>query len=128
MSESKGTSVLDVVDRRAENRLLVHVPVEITVINEQGQTVTDRTFIEDVSDFGYRFTTRGPVKQGDTVAVKILGKYGNSLSEEVTRLYEIMWVAPQDHRFTVGAHLPQGENLANAKFSAGDSGQKHDAK
>ncbi len=128
MSESKGTSVLDVVDRRAENRLLVHVPVEITVIYEQGQTVTDRTFIEDVSDFGCRFTTRGPVKQGDTVAVKILGKYGNSLSEEVTRLYEIMWVAPQDHRFTVGAHLLQGENLANAKFSAGDSGQKHDAK
>jgi hypothetical protein len=96
VSEDKSTSILHVVNRRAESRILVHVPVEVTVIDEQGQMVTDRTFIEDVSDFGCRFTTRGPVKQGDTVAVKILGKYGNSLSDEAPRLYEIMWVAPQE--------------------------------
>ncbi len=125
MSEEKGTSILHVVNRRAETRILVHVPVEVTVIDEQGQMVTDRTFIEDVSDFGCRFTTRGPVKQGDTVAVKILGKYGNSLSDEAPRLYEIMWVAPKDHSHTVGARLLQGEKLANTKFPAGDGGQKH---
>jgi PilZ domain len=128
VSDDKGTSILHVVNRRAESRILVHVPVEVTEIDEQGQTFTDRTFIEDVSDFGCRFTTRGPVKQEDTVAVKILGKYGNSLSEEAPRLYEIMWVAPQDHGFTVGARLLQGEKLANTKFPAGNGGQKHDPK
>jgi hypothetical protein len=128
VSEDKSTSILHAVDRRAESRILVHVPIEVTEIDEQGQTVTDRTFIEDVSDFGCRFTTRGPVKQGDTVAVKVLGKNGNSSSGEAPRLYEIMWVAPTDHGHTVGARALQGEKLANTKFPADQGGQKHDPK
>jgi hypothetical protein len=90
--------------------------------------MVDRTFIEDVSDFGCRFTTRGPVKQGDTVAVKILGSYGNNLPDEEARLYEIMWVTPRGRSFTVGARLLQGEKLANAKFPTKNGGQKHESK
>ena len=133
MSEEKSTSILHVIERRVERRILVHVPVEVTEIDGDGQPTKERTFIEDVSDFGCRFSTRGSVKQGETIAVKILGRYGNNLPEEDARLYEVMWVAPKDHGFSVGARLIEGEKLANAKFPPddfppNDGGQKHDSK
>lgn len=125
MSEEKSSSTLFLIERREAKRILVHLPVEVTEIDGEGQPITERTFIEDVSDFGCRFTTSGPVKQGDTIAVKILGRYGNNLPDEEPRLYEIMWVAPRDQRFTVGARVLQGEKLANAKFPPGNGKQEH---
>jgi hypothetical protein len=114
--EEKRSSNLYLVERREAKRILVHVPVEVTELDGEGQPITERTFIEDVSDFGCRFSTRGPVKQGDTVAVKIIGPYGNDLPDEQPRLYEIMWVAPKGHGSTVGVRVLQGDKLANAKF------------
>ncbi len=128
MSEEKSTSNLHLIERRVEGRVLVHVPVEVTEIDDEGHLIAERTFIEDVSDFGCRFTTRGPAKQGDTVAVKILGRYGNNLPDEAPRLYEIMWVAPKDRGSTIGARLLQGEKLANAKFPPENGRQRHDPK
>jgi hypothetical protein len=128
VAEETKTSVLHLIERRVERRVLVHVPVEVTEIDGQGQPITERTYIEDVSDFGCRFTTNGPVKQGDTVGVKILGRYGNNLPDEESRLYEIMWVAPSDQRFTVGARVLQGEKLASAKFPVAFSTEKQDPK
>jgi hypothetical protein len=116
VSDQKSTSILHVIERRAERRVLVNVPVEITEIDGTGQPITERTFIEDVSDFGCRFSTRGPVKQGDTIVVKMLGRNGNSLPDEQPRFYEIMWVAAKEHGATVGARVLQGERLADTKF------------
>jgi PilZ domain-containing protein len=133
LPEEKSTTTLHLIERRVEKRILVYVPVEVTEIDSDGQLVTERTFIEDVSDFGCRFTTRGSVKQGETIAVKILGRDGSTLPKEDAQLYEVMWVAPKDHGYSVGARLLQGEMLANAKFpqdkfSPNIGGQKHDSK
>jgi PilZ domain len=126
--EEKSTSTLHMVERRVERRILVNVPVDVTEIDGEGKPTTERTFIEDVSDFGCRFTARGTVKQGDTVAVKILGRYGNNLPDEEPRLYEIMWAVPKDHGITVGARLLQGEKLANARFPTKNDKHKHGPK
>lgn len=126
MSEEESTSTLHLVEHRAVKRVLVNVPVEVTEIDGEGQPVTGRTSIEDVSDFGCRFSTRGPVKQGDTVSVKVLGRYGNNLQDEMSRLYENMWVAPKDHGCTVGARLLEGEELAKAKFPPEVATQIHE--
>ena len=128
MSEEKSTSNLHLVERRVDRRVLVNVPVEVTEIDGKGRPITERTFIEDVSDFGCRFSTRGPVKQGDTIAVKMLGHHGYNLPNEHRRLYEIIWVAPKDHGSTVGARLLQGEKLANAKFPPEYAKPKHGPK
>jgi hypothetical protein len=124
MSDQKSTSILHLIERRTEGRILVHVPVEVTEMDGQGVPFVDRTFIEDVSDFGCRFSTRGPVKKGDTVAVKILGRYGNNLADEEPHLYEIMWVAARDHGSTVGARLREGEKPASANIPEKDGAQK----
>lgn len=128
MPEDNNASTLHLLNRRTEKRILVNVPVEITEMNAEGHSVTERTFIEDVSDLGCRFSTRGPIHQGDTVAVRILGPYGKSLSDEEPRYYEIMWVAPKKQGATVGARVLQGEKLANLKLQLQKDGQSPDPK
>jgi hypothetical protein len=126
--EKSNPGVFLVERRRAEPRVLVHVPVEVTKVDGEGHPFMERTFIEDVSDFGFRFSIRGPVLQGDKVTVKLLGPDGNSVRGEEPRLYEIMWVARNDRTFTVGARLRQGEKLANGQSLPENGGQKHDLK
>jgi hypothetical protein len=111
--EKSNPGVFLVERRRAERRILVHVPVEVIKVDGEGHSFLERTFIEDVSDFGCRFSIRGQVQQGDKITVKLLGPDGNSLQGEEPRRFEIMWVARNERTFTVGARLLQGEKLAN---------------
>lgn len=128
MAEENKTSIVNLANRRAEKRILVNVPVEVTEMNADGQPVTERTFIEDVSDLGCRFSMRRPVRQGDTVAVRILGPNGSSLPDQEPRYYEIMWVAPKKQGAAVGARVLQGEKLASFKLHLQKHGQSSDAK
>lgn len=129
MAEEKNNPNLFVVERRREERrILVHLPVEVTATDSAGNHITERTFIEDVSDFGCRFSARGPIQQGDTISLKILGPHGNNLPGEEGRLYEIMWVARKDRGSTVGAWLRQGEKPANIKIPPEGRGQKQEPK
>lgn len=128
MPEEKSTSTLHLIERRTERRILVNVAVEVTELDAQGHPFSERTFIEDVSDLGCRFSTRGAVHQGDTIAMKILGPNGASLPDEQPRYYEIMWVAPKKQGSTVGARVIQGEKLANLKFPPQNGGPKPGAK
>jgi hypothetical protein len=123
--EEKSSPNLYVVDRRrAERRILANIPIEVTRIDSEGHPVKEKTFVEDVSDFGCRFSTRKTIQQGETVVVRILGSRGDLLPDEVPRYYEIMWVAPKGNGFTVGARVLQGEKLANVKFPTENSGPK----
>jgi hypothetical protein len=127
--EEKNNPNLFLIEHRKEiRRILVHVPVEVTEIDGEGHHITERTFIEDVSDFGCRFSTRGPVQKGDTVSVELLGPDGKHLQDEKPRLFEIMWVARKERGSTVGARVLQDEKLANVKFATEDGGQNHDLK
>jgi hypothetical protein len=106
------------VERRKEGRrIVVHLPIRVTKVDGEGHQVTERTYIEDVSDFGCRFTTRWPVQQGETVSMELLGPDGKKLPDEDARLFEIIWVAPRSHSFTVGARVLRGEKLETAKLS-----------
>jgi hypothetical protein len=128
VSEEKKNSNLSLVEHRSERRILVHVPVEVTEMDGARNNTKERTFIEDVSDFGCRFSTRGQLHKGDTVALIILGPHGNILPDEAPRYYEIMWVAPKERGLTVGARLVQGEKLAILKSTPRNSSAKPDVK
>jgi hypothetical protein len=129
VSEEMSTPKIDLIDRRrSERRILVNVPVEVTEIDGEGHHITERTFIEDVSDFGCRFSTRGLMKQGDKVSVKLLGPNGSALPDEEPHLYEIMWVARKEHSSTVGARMVKVEKSVDINFSQDNGGQKYDPK
>ena len=127
--EDNSNSKLFAIERRSEaRRILVHIPVEVAEIDGDGHHITERTYIEDVSDFGCRFSAHGPVQQGDTIALKIIGPQGDNLPDEEPRLYEIMWIARKAYGSTVGARLRQGEKPANIRFPLENDGEKHDPK
>jgi len=127
--EQESNPNLFLVDRRrVERRILVNVPVEVSQVGGEGHHFVERTFIEDVSDFGCRFTTRNPLRKGDSVSVKLLGHVGSNSQEDEPRLYEIMWVAPKEHSHTVGARLLQGEKPSAAKSRAENGELKYDPK
>jgi hypothetical protein len=103
------------IDRRAETRLRVNIPVEITWMGAAGQYITERTFIEDVSDFGCRFSTKETVKQGDTVSVQLFSTNGKFAATEAPKVFKVMWVSRKPHGMTVGARLLEAEKADNAK-------------
>jgi hypothetical protein len=123
VSEGSSNTNLHMVDRRAHKRILVDIPVEVTVVDGEGHLLAEHSFIEDVSDFGCRFSASAPIHQGDTVALKILGPHGILLPDEEPRYYEIMWVAPKERGATMGGRLIEGEKLADVKFPWAQSGE-----
>ena len=104
---------------------MVHVPIEVTKTDREGRNVTERTFVEDVSDFGCRFSIVGPVQRGETIALKLLGPSGIPLPDEEPRLFEIMWVAKNERNSTAGARQLQGEKLAARELLPESGGNKH---
>lgn len=114
--------------RRTEKRLPVNVAIEVTFETGEGSGPTERTFIEDVSDFGCRFTTRQPARQGDRLALKFVGATGQNLPDVEARHYEIMWVAPHGKGSTVGARLVRGEKPVEVEILSGASEQSHSSK
>lgn len=114
--------------RRTERRELVNVSVEVTFETGEGNQVTERTFIEDVSDLGCRFTTRAPARQGDTVSIRFVGPAGKRMPDEEARHYKIMWVAPHGRGSTVGARLVTGEKPVEVETVKAASTEAHHAK
>lgn len=106
MSEQKNKSNVFLVERRrADKRILVNVAVEVTQQDAAGHSVTERTFIEDVSDFGCRFSIHSPIRPGNAVSIRLLGPNGRLFPNEEPRLYKVMWVARKQHIYTAGARL-----------------------
>jgi hypothetical protein len=103
------------IDRRRDTRLRVNIPVEVTWIRTSGRKITERTFVEDVSDFGCRFSTRETVKQGDIVSVQLLSMNGKIASSEGPKVFKIMWVSRRPAGMTVGARLQEEEKLDSSK-------------
>lgn len=104
-------------ERRADSRIVVNVQVEVTTINHHGSPITERTYIEDVSDFGCRFSMRGPVRKGDTVAIQLIAPDGKIESDEPAKKFEVMWIARAATIVVVGARVVEGEKLDTAKLS-----------
>ena len=99
------------LDRRTDTRLRVNIPVEVTWSGTAGRQITERTFVEDVSDFGCRFSTRETVKQGDVVSVQLLSMNGKFVSSESPKVFKIMWVSRKPTGMTVGAQLQESAKL-----------------
>jgi len=126
--ESDKPRIFLIERRKTEQRVLVNVPVEVIFETGEGNRVTERTFIEDVSDLGCRFTTRAPAHQGDTVSLRFVGPTDRRMPNEEARHYKIMWVAPHGRGSTVGARLVTGEKPAEVEAVQAASTETHHSK
>lgn len=106
------------IDRRNEIRLRVDIPIEVTWTGAEGRQITERTFVEDVSDFGCRFSTRKSMKQGDTVSVQLLSRNGKFVSSDKPKAFTIMWISRKLTGMTVGARLQGTDQIASTKAAS----------
>jgi PilZ domain len=95
-------------EHRAEPRIVVNVPVEIVTIYHKGCPIKERTHIEDVSGSGCRFTMKGAVRKGDTVAIHLLAQDGNKLLDQPAKVFEIMWIVRAASGVVAGARIIEG--------------------
>jgi hypothetical protein len=103
-------------ERRADNRFLLHSPVEITGVDEAGLQFAERSRLEDVGDLGCRFSIRNAVQQGGILGVEPLGPDGESFQDEFPRLFVAIWVKGKGNRRTVGARSLREDELSDADF------------
>ena len=106
------------VERRAYKRFLLHSQVEITGVDKLGLQFAERARVEDVSDFGCRFSIRGAVHQGSVLGVMPLGPEGENLLDEFPRLFVIIWAKRKGDRLTVGARSLREDELSDASIQA----------
>lgn len=90
-------------ERRADKRFLLHLPVEITGVDESGVQFVEQSQIEDAGDMGCCFSLRNAVERGAILGIEPLGPNGENLEEEYPRLFVIIWVGPKGDRLMVGA-------------------------
>jgi hypothetical protein len=115
-------------DRRADKRFLLHLPVEITGVNESGGQFVEMSRIEDAGGLGCCFSLQNAVQQGAILAIEPLGPDGENLEDEHPRLLVIIWAEPKGDRLMVGARsLLEGE-LTNSRCSTNRFHSKGSAK
>ena len=115
-------------ERRADKRFLLHSPVEITGVDDAGLQFAERSRLEDVGDLGCRFSIRNAVHQGGILGVEPLGANGETLPNEYSRLFVVIWVKRTGERLTVGARSLREDELSDAGFPTNCSASKGSVK
>lgn len=117
MSEGKSGANVNFVEQRSDSRIRVSAPIEVIQTDREGRAVTEQSCIEDVSDFGCRFSIRGAVERGDLVTVNLLGADHKPLRNEPPRRFEVMWVQRDAKLSIVGARVLEGQKLDKVKLA-----------
>lgn len=115
-------------ERRADKRFLLHLPVEITGVNESGGQFIEQTRIEDAGGMGCCFSLRNTVEQGAILGIEPLGPDGESLEDEYPRLFVIIWMGRKDVRLMVGARCLLEDEFTDSRCSTNWSHLKGPAK
>ncbi len=101
---------------RGEERISVDLAVEITWHDSERNTFSERTRVEDVTSVGCRFRVGRELHPGDFVSIKPLVRGVKCLEAAQEQLFEIMWSAREEKRWTTGARGLEGEKLTKAKL------------
>jgi hypothetical protein len=103
-------------ERRANQRFLLHSPIQITGVESSGLQFAERAHVENVSDLGCRFTMRNVVQRGGIIGVEPLGPAGEKPADDFPRLFVIMSVKPKGDPFAVGARCLLEDELTDVRL------------
>jgi hypothetical protein len=101
-------------ESRSEERISVDIIVEITWRDPEGNPVTERTRIEDVTSVGCRFRIQVQLQRGEVISIMAVSQGKMGLANGELQLYEIMWSAQEGSKWNTGALRLKGEKLTNA--------------
>ncbi len=112
---------LDEVNRRKAKRVVIAFPVEISGFDEAGRIFRERTVTSDVSEHGCRFDLLRELKCGEVIAIQLGSRSEERSDKGKPLLFEIAWVEPSVHGWTIGAFKLQPENIWHLVFPPGKS-------
>jgi hypothetical protein len=89
-------------ERRADERLKLHSPIEAAGVDASGEQFHERARLENVSGAGCHFSLRHVIELGSVVAIRPLGPRSESDPGEDWRLFVVIWVGRKGKRSAAG--------------------------
>jgi hypothetical protein len=108
-------------NRRKSKRVTISFPIEVSGFDEAGRMFRERAVTNDVSEHGCRFDLMRELKGGEVVAIQLGSRSGQRSDKSRPLLFEVAWVNPSVHGWTVGALKLQPDNLWHLVFPANKS-------
>jgi hypothetical protein len=97
-------------ERRRGKRVFLRFPVEVSGTNRAGKPFVESTFTTDISATGCRVELNKIVENGDTVGIKLVGKFDPNPAASKPQMFQIAWRKRSDNIWTVGARkLTEGK-------------------
>jgi hypothetical protein len=97
-------------ERRRGKRVFLRFPVEVSGTNREGKPFSESTFTTDISATGCRVELNAIVESGDTVGIKLVGKFDPNPAASKPQMFQIAWRKRTDNIWTVGARkLTEGK-------------------
>jgi hypothetical protein len=97
-------------ERRRGKRVFLRFPVEVSGSDRQGKPFCESTFTTDISATGCRAELNEPVEVGDTIAIKLIGKFDPNPAASKPQRFQIAWRTCTANVWTVGARkLTEGK-------------------
>jgi hypothetical protein len=97
-------------ERRRGKRVFLRFPVEVSGTNRAGKPFVESTFTTDISATGCRVELNEIVENGDTVGIKLVGKFDPNPAASKPQMFQIAWRKRSDNIWTVGARkLTEGK-------------------
>ena len=110
--------------RRADERLALHSPIEVAGIDSAGRQFNERAALEGVSGACCRFSLGHEVQPGAIVALKPLERHGKSQTDEHWRSFLVIWVKRKGKRCTAGVRSVLECELADTDSLAAHTASK----
>jgi hypothetical protein len=105
-------------NRRKTKRVIISFPIEVSGFDEAGKLFRERAVTNDVSEHGCRFDLMRELKGGEVIAIQLGSRSGRRSEKSRPLLFEVAWVSPSVHGWTVGAFKLQPENFWHLVFPA----------
>jgi hypothetical protein len=106
----------DPSDRRQGKRVAIAFPIEISGFDAAGRIFRECSITSDVSEQGCKFDLLRELKCGDVIAIQLVPPGGGRPEKSKPLLFEVAWVSPSSHGWTLGASKLQPENIWHLIF------------
>jgi len=106
----------DPSDRRRGKRVVIAFPIEISGFDAAGRIFRECSVTSDVSEQGCKFDLLRELKGGDVIAIQLVSPGKDRPKKSKPLLFEVAWVCPSMHGWTLGALKLQPENIWNLIF------------
>ena len=104
-------------ERRCSRRLQLAIQLEVTGFDRTGQFFSGYAMTANISERGCRFDLLYELLPGDAILVRLARPSGRFCGESRPIPFEIVWIEPNEHGWTVGAAKLRSEHFPSPRLT-----------